>query len=114
VQAYKNDIISQKTVDKSLISDIIYTENKFGGKTMKTNLKQIIKSAIAHRGYTQDAVAKKSGWKNQSSLATAINRDNPSVDTMFRILDALEYEIVIVDKNSGTKWTVTASGEDGE
>lgn len=81
---------------------------------MKTNLKQIIKSAIAHRGYTQEAVAKKAGWKNQSSLGTAINRENPSIDTMFRIMDALEYDVVIVDRNSGTKWTLKATEEDGE
>ena len=81
---------------------------------MKTNLKHIIKSAMAHRGFTQNAVAKKAGWKNQSSLGTAINRENPSVDTMFRILDALEYDIVIVDRNSGTKWTLTSIDEDGE
>ena len=71
---------------------------------MTTNLKQIIKSAMAHRGFNQAAVATKAGWKNQSSLGTAINRDNPSVETMFRIMDALEYDIMIVDRNSGTKW----------
>lgn len=73
---------------------------------MKTNLKQIIKSAMAHRGFTQSAVAQKAGWKNQSSLGTAINRETPSVETMFRILDALEYDIIVVDRNSGAKWVL--------
>lgn len=81
---------------------------------MKTNLKEIIKSAMAHRGFTQNAVAKKAGWKNQSSLGTAINRENPSVDTMFRILDALEYDVVVVDRNSGTRWMLKAVQEDNE
>lgn len=79
---------------------------------MKTNLKKIIKSAMAHRGYTQEAVAKKAGWKNQSSLGTAINRESPSVETMFRILDALEYDVVIVDRNSGAKWSLERVEED--
>lgn len=81
---------------------------------MKTNLKKIIKAAMAHRGYNQSAVATKAGWKNQSSLGTAINRESPSVETMFRILDALEYDIIIVDRNSGTKWQLERVEEDDE
>ena len=73
---------------------------------MKTNIKTIIKSAIANRSYTQDAVAKKAGWKGQSALSTAINRDNPSIETVFRILDAMEYDIVIKDRNSNSNWTL--------
>lgn len=71
---------------------------------MKTNIKTIIKSAMANRSFTQAAVATKAGWKNQSSLATAIGRDNPSVETIFRVLDSMEYDIVIKDRNSGTSW----------
>lgn len=71
---------------------------------MKTNTKTIIKSAMANRGYTQNAVAKMAGWKNQSSLATAINRDNPSVETLFRVLDAMGYDVIVQDRNSSTKW----------
>lgn len=73
---------------------------------MENTIKQIIKLAIANRGYNQAAVAKKAGWKNQSSLSTAINRDNPSMETVFRILDALEYDIVIKDRNSSNEWKV--------
>lgn len=71
---------------------------------MKTNTKEIIKSAMAHRGYTQNAVAKMAGWKNQSSLATAINRDNPSVETLFRVLDAMGYDVIVQDRSSSAKW----------
>lgn len=73
---------------------------------MKTNIKAIIKGAISSRSYTQDAVAKKAGWKGQSALSTAINRDNPSLETVFRILDAMEYDIVIKDRNSNSSWTL--------
>ncbi len=71
---------------------------------MKTNIKAIIKSAMARRSYTQEAVAKKAGWERQSALSNAINRENPSLEAMFRILDAMEYDIVIQDRNSGTSW----------
>jgi lambda repressor-like predicted transcriptional regulator len=70
------------------------------------NIKDVIKAAIATRGYNQAAVAQKAGWKSQSSLSTAINRPNPSMETVFRILDSLEYEIIIKDKNSATSWKV--------
>lgn len=78
---------------------------------MKTNIKHIIKMVIASRNYTQTAVAKKAGWSNQSSLSTAINRDNPSLDTLIRICDALEYDIVIQDRNSANKFVVTKEAE---
>ena len=79
---------------------------------MKTNIKTIIKSAMANRSFTQAAVAKKAGWKNQSSLATAIGRDNPSVETIFRVLDSMEYDVVIQDRNSGTSWKLERIEDD--
>ena len=78
---------------------------------MKTNIKTIIKAAIASRSYTQGAVAKKAGWKGQSALSTAINRDNPSVETMFRILEAMEYDIIIKDRSSNTSWKLERTEE---
>ena len=70
---------------------------------MKTNIKEALKGAISARGYNQAAVAKKAGWSNQSSLSTAITRENPSIETVMRILDALEYDLVIQDRNSASK-----------
>lgn len=78
---------------------------------MKTNLKQVIKSAIATRSYTQDATAKKAGWKGQTALSTAINRDNPSLETIIRILDALEYDLVIKDRNGSNCFTINKEEE---
>ena len=73
---------------------------------MKTNVKEVLKSVIAARGYNQAAVAKKAGWSNQSSLSTAITRENPSIETVMRILDALEYDLVIHDRNSGSTFEI--------
>lgn len=74
---------------------------------MKTNIKTIIKTAMANRNYTQAALAKDAGWKNQSSLSTAINRDNPSLETILRIMDAMGYDVVIKDrKNRTTEWAI--------
>ena len=74
---------------------------------MITNIKAIIKSAMANRSYTQAALAKEAGWKNQSSLSTAINRDNPSLETLVRVFDAMGYDIIIKDrKNQTTSWKI--------
>lgn len=78
---------------------------------MKTNIKELIKVVMASRNHTQTAVAKKAGWANQSSLSTAINRDNPSMETVIRILDALEYDLVIQDRNSSNKFIVKKEDE---
>lgn len=78
---------------------------------MKTNLKLAIKSAIATRSYTQDAVAKKAGWKGQTALSTAINRDNPNLETIMRILEVLEYDLVIKDRNSSNSFTISKEEE---
>ena len=80
---------------------------------MNTNIKAIIKSAMASRSYTQAAVAKKAGWERQSALSNAINRENPSMEAIFRILDAMEYDIIIQDRNSSTSWKLKR-GEDEE
>lgn len=80
---------------------------------MKTNIKAIIKSAMANRNYTQAALAKDAGWSNQSSLSTAINRDNPSLETILRIMDAMGYDVVIKDrKNQTTSWTISREDEE--
>ena len=78
---------------------------------MKTNIKELIKVAMASRNQTQTAVAQKAGWANQSSLSTAINRDNPSIETVIRILEALEYDLVIQDRHS-TNMFVVKKNED--
>ena len=79
---------------------------------MKTNIKAVVKSAMASRSYTQEAVAKKAGWERQSALSNAINRENPSMEAIFRIFDAMEYDIIIKDRNSNTSWTVKRVEED--
>lgn len=81
---------------------------------MKSNIKTIIKTAMANRNYTQAALAKDAGWKNQSSLSTAINRDNPSLETILRIMDAMGYDVVIKDRKNQTTWWPIERVEDEE
>lgn len=82
---------------------------------MKTNIRKIIGSAMANRSYTQKALATEAGWKNQSSLSTAINRDNPSLETLFKVFDTMGYDIIIKDrKNQTTSWKVELATEEEE
>ena len=68
---------------------------------------------MANRNYTQTVLAKNAGWSNQSSLSTAINRENPSLETIFRIMDTMGYDIVIRDrKNQDTSWVVTRTDKE--
>jgi DNA-binding phage protein len=78
---------------------------------MKTNVREALKSAMSARGHNQAAVAKKAGWSNQSSLSTAITRENPSIETVMRILDALEYDLIIQDRNSASKIVIKREDE---
>lgn len=73
---------------------------------MKTNVKMILKTLISTRNYTQEVAAKEAGWKNQSSLSTAINRENPSLDTLMRIADAMDYDIVFRDRNNSNEFKI--------
>lgn len=78
---------------------------------MKTNVKDQLKTAIASRNYTQEAVAKLAGWSSQSSLSMAINRDNPSIETVMRVLDVLGYDLVIKDRHSANTYKIEKVGE---
>ena len=78
---------------------------------MKTNIKTQLKTMIASRNYTQAAVAELAGWSSQSSLSMAINRDNPSIETVIRVLDALGYDLVIKDRHSANSYKVEKEAE---
>ena len=74
--------------------------------------KWILKRAIKARGETQVGLAKKMGLK-QAGLNSNINRSRMSVSNFKRCLDALGYDIVIVDRADGeAKWRL--SGDDDE
>lgn len=64
------------------------------------NENAILKEAMAERGATQTALAKKLGM-SQNNLSGIVNRVRPSVSAFKDVLDKLEYDVVIVDRRTG-------------
>ena len=70
------------------------------------NDRKILKYAQKSRGYTQADLANKLGVK-QSAVSSRMTRDRMSLDIFRDILDALDYEVVIVDRKTGEpEWKV--------
>lgn len=66
----------------------------------------ILKRALRSRDMMQSELAERMGIK-QSTMSTNMRRDRMSMDVFRDILDALDYEIVIVDRKTGEpKWRV--------
>ena len=62
--------------------------------------KGILKRAQKNRSVTQDVIADRIGIK-RNSLCQNMNRSRMSLDTFAKVLDALDYDIVVVDRDSG-------------
>lgn len=68
--------------------------------------KKVLKEALRSRGMTQAALANQMGV-GVSGLSMNINRDNMGLDNFRKILNALDYDVVVVDRRTGEKvWTV--------
>ena len=68
--------------------------------------KKVLKEALRSRGMTQAALANQMGV-GVSGLSMNINRDNMGLDNFRKILNALDYDIVVVDRRTGAEvWTV--------
>lgn len=65
-----------------------------------------IRSAMKERGMKQIELAEKMGML-QSGLSNSINRKHISVDVFKTILDAMGYDVAVVDRQTGeVKWRV--------
>ena len=70
----------------------------------------ILKKAMKERGLVQVTLAERLGMQ-QSSLCGNLNRSRIGMDVFRSILDAMGYDVVIVDRETGeAKWKVK-SGE---
>ena len=73
--------------------------------------KYILRDARKERSVTQVMLAAKLGVK-QGTLATAMGRQRMSLGMFRKVLDALDYDVVIVDRKTGeAKWKVDAELE---
>ncbi len=66
--------------------------------------KEIIRQAMAIRGYTQKMAAEAMGYKGQSGIGQILGRKNGGrLDVFVQLMDALGYEVVVRDKNTKNK-----------
>jgi len=66
------------------------------------NEKEILRRGMKVRGLTQLDLAKKFGYKTQSSVSNVLNKHKSMrVDVLARMLDILGYDIWVIDKETG-------------
>ena len=62
--------------------------------------RDIMKVAFKSRSVIQDVVAEKLGIK-RNALSQGINRSRMSLSMFSRVLNALDYDVVVVDRSTG-------------
>lgn len=62
--------------------------------------KVILKQAVKERKVTQGHVAEKLGMKS-NALSANMKRDRMSLDMFMRILNALDYDVAVIDRQTG-------------
>lgn len=62
--------------------------------------RSIMKHAQKKREVTQDVIAERMGIK-RNSLCQNMNRKRMSLDTFVKVLDSLDYDIVVTDRETG-------------
>ena len=66
----------------------------------------VLRSAMKERGLTQTVLAGQLGT-SQNGLSNNINRMRMSVQVLKELLDAMEYDLVVVDRRTGEqKWRI--------
>ena len=66
----------------------------------------VIRAAMKERGLTQMALAKEIGM-SQNNLSNIINRTRMSVVSVKELLDAMGYDLVVVDRKTGKQcWRI--------
>ena len=64
------------------------------------NENEMMKAAMRERGMTQVRLAEKLGT-TQNNLSGNMNRRRVSMDVFRAVLDALEYDVIVVDRQDG-------------
>lgn len=71
-------------------------------------IRTYIRLKMAEREINQTVLAEKAGFKNQSNIATLLKSDKGMrTDNLFSLLEALNCELVIRDRDSGEEKTIS-------
>ena len=69
--------------------------------------KEIIRKAMSVRGFNQTILANKANLKRQSNVSEMLRSKNLRVDNLVRLLDAMEFDVVVKDRNGSDVWKIT-------
>lgn len=67
--------------------------------------KDVVRKAMTIVGWSQPKLAKESGFKSQSNITGLLNNNKNGIrmDNLFKMLNAMGFEIVVRDKREGGK-----------
>ena len=71
--------------------------------------KDIVRMAMAIRGYNQTSLARELGYAHQSGVSAMLRGTSMSVDNFVMVMNKMGFDIMVVDnrnKKSGIEWTV--------
>lgn len=77
--------------------------------------KNIVRAAMKARNINQTLLAKDAGYGRQSNVSELLRSKSLRVCAFVRLLNAMNFDVVVVDRNtrSGFKWTLTEVDEEG-
>ncbi len=79
----------------------------FGKQKESLTLKDILKEIKSAKGYTNASLAEKCGYATASGISTKLEgADTIRIDTLIKILDAMDCELVIRDKAGDEEWRI--------
>lgn len=73
------------------------------------NEKEVVKAAMAARGYNQAMLADAAGLKRQSNVSEMLRGKSLRVDSFVKLMNAMGFDVIVKDrngKNSENQWKV--------
>lgn len=77
--------------------------------------KQVIRDVMGLRKWSQAMLAEKAGFKYQSNIGAILNRGDHGIrfDNLYRLLDAMDCEILVRDKTNPDRiWVINMDEDD--
>ena len=77
--------------------------------------KDVVRKAMAMRGWSQPKLAEKSGFKSQSNITGLLNNNKNGIrmDNLFKMLDAMGFKIIVRDDmGSGKEFVIDMKEEE--
>lgn len=67
------------------------------------NEKEIIRAAMAVRGYNQTMLAEQAGLKRQTNVSEMLRSRSVRVDNFVKLMNAMGFDVIVKDRNGSNK-----------